>query len=270
MNRVCFSTLRLSLAFALLAAIFSPRLCSAALVLHIHDGANNLGTVDVQTGAVTVIGNMGRDTMTDIAFDPSGDLYGVSFTGLYRINATTGASTLVGSLGLNFSNALVFGQDGTLYMAGFGSNNLYTVDTTTGAATLIGNTGFASAGDLAFNGGALYLSSTSDELIRIALSPTVSGAAVGPFGFSNVFGLATGSDGVLYGVSGTEIFSVNTATGAGTFVRDYAGLGMGGAFGTSFFAEAQPPSEVPEPASIAIFAIGGLGLAWGARRRRAI
>jgi hypothetical protein len=84
---------------------------------------------------------------------------------------------------------------------------------------------------------------------------------------TNVFGLATGDNGVLYWVSGTQIFSVNTATGAGTPVRNYAGGGLGVAFGTSFFAEARP-TAIPDPATLT--ALGVLVGAGGlmARRRR--
>jgi hypothetical protein len=266
--------LRSSIGVLVAALLFcSGDAARGALLLHIDDSANNLGTVDVSTGVggVTVIGNMGADVMTDIAFDASGNLFGISFTNLYRINTTTAAATLVGALGLASpgNNSLVFGSNGVLYAASVSTGHLYTVNTSTGLATDRGDIGFFSSGDLAFNGGALYMSSTSDRLIRIALdgSDNVVGVTdVGGLGFSNVFGLATGSDGVLYGVSGTTVFSVNTATGAGTFVRDYSGFVLGSANGTSFFTEAG--ATVPEPASIVMFGLGALGLGFiGCRRR---
>ena len=48
--------------------------------MHVHDGNGGLATVDVITGDVSLIGNMGI-VMTDIAFDPTGALYGLSFGG---------------------------------------------------------------------------------------------------------------------------------------------------------------------------------------------
>ncbi len=243
-----------------------PGVATAGPILYIDDSSNQLGTVDVGTGAVTVIGSMGADTMTDIAFSPTGQLYGVSFTNLYRINATTGAATLVGSLGLSDQNALVFGSDGTLYAAGNTSGDLYTVNTSTGHASLVGAIGFDSAGDLAFNNGNLYMSSTSNQLIRVNTA-TGAGTLVGNLGFSNVYGLATGDNGVLYGVSGTQIFSVNTTTGTGTLVLDYSGHGLGNANGTSFFSEAVP---TPEPTTFTLLGIGAgslVGYRW--RRNRA-
>ena len=34
--------------------------------------------------------------LTDIAFAPNGNLYGISFNNLYSINTSTGAATLIG------------------------------------------------------------------------------------------------------------------------------------------------------------------------------
>ncbi|TWT44926.1 hypothetical protein RAS1_13460 [Phycisphaerae bacterium RAS1] len=208
-------------------------------ILWISDITGRLGTVDVATGQSQVIGPEGV-FITDIAFDAQGDLWGVSFTNLYRINTDTGAATLVGATGIPGGNALVFGSDGTLYACGAQSTSLYTVNTTTGAASAIGDVGAQSSGDLAFFAGDMYLSSATDQLVRIDLRP-VSGTPIGPFGFHNVFGMARGDDGVLYGVAGTDVFSIDVATGQGTLVVDYAGGALRGASGTAFVLEAPEP-----------------------------
>ena len=128
--------------------------------------------------------------------------------------------------------------------------------------------GFSSAGDLAFNSGRLYLSSTTHELIEIDLAGSVSGALVGSFGFNDVFGLSTVNNGVLYGIADTSVFSTDTATGAGTLVLDYAGHGLLDAFGPAFFTESGA-TLVPEPCTLAVVGIGLIGLLGFHARRRA-
>jgi len=224
----------------------------AAPIMHVHDSAGNLGTVDVATGNASVIGNMGV-VMTDIAFDPSGALYGMSFTGLYSINATTAAATFIGNHGISSGNALVFAADGTLYGAGNTTTSLFTINPATGASTNLGNMGFASGGDLAFNGGDFYLASAQNSLVKIDLANLANTSVVGSFGVANMFGLATGDDGTLYGVAGTSVYTINTTTGAATNPVSFAGQGLGQAFGQSFFTEAG--AAVPEPGALALISL---------------
>jgi hypothetical protein len=229
--------------FWLLAAV---SLAKASPFLWISDASGRIGIVDVANGAATIVGNAGV-LLTDIAFDPAGNLWGVSFTNLYTVNRTTGVATNRGPLGVNGMNALVFASNGTLYGASSTSTNLYSINTTTGAATSLGSTGFVSAGDLAFHGGNLYLSSSTSQLVRVDIANPASSAAVGPIGFADVFGLATADNNVLYGATGNQVISVDPATGQGTSVATYAG-GLQTAYGTAFVTEAgAPPGPGPGP-----------------------
>jgi hypothetical protein len=262
-----FSTLTSVIRPAVLAAAAVVACSSTAAMavgpsLWVSDVDGNLGVVDVSTGNVSIIGNTGF-LLTDLAFDSNGDLWGMNFTSLYRVNTTTAAATLVGSHGVPTGNALVFGPTGSAFegmlLAAGRDGNLYSLNTSTGAGTSLGTIGFNSAGDLAFNQGSLYLSSTTGELIRVT-TPTVSGTSLGSFGFTNVFGMATAENGILYGTTGTQVISINTASGAGTLVSDFGGRGLGTATGTTFQSEV-----VPAPSAIALLGLGGLVV--GRRRR---
>lgn len=222
----------------------SAPLTAPGPILYVHDGSRWLGTVNVTNGDVAIIGRT-SEVLTDIAFSPSGELFGVSFSSLYRVDVATAQLSLVGSLGvIDQVNALVFGADGTLYAAG-GQGVLYTVNPVSGAASAVGPIGRESAGDLAFDAtGTLYMASTSDELVRVD-RVTGAGTIVGPLGFSAVFGLAFGDDGIMYGIAGTQVFSINLATGSGTPVSNFGGRGLGTANGSSFFREAVPVCTPP-------------------------
>jgi len=211
-------------------------------VFHIVDDQGKIGTVNVETGEVHVIGTTRDETgpivMTDIAFDANGDLYGISADKLYTINPATAAVTAIGPHSLSYATSLVFSNDGAkTYTA---DNALLAIDTASAKTTPIGSGSapYYCSGDLTFIGCALYLTSKTandpaqDCLVRLDVEG--KGTVVGPIGYPNVFGTGTNDNVRLYGFSGTKVIGINTATGAGTMILDIAGKGLGNINGAAY------------------------------------
>ena len=162
------------------------------------------------------------------------------FYSLYSINKTTGSATLIGPLGSGITgqNALVFGSDCKMlirrriqFNQPVHRQHLYWCCHDPRKCRA-----FLQRAIWHLRGGYLYLADTNNKLLKIDLNNLSNSVEVGPFGFSNVFGLATADNNVMYGLSGTQVFSVDTATGVGTLVSTY-GLPLTGANGSAFFTE---------------------------------
>ena len=202
--------------------------------------------VDPDRGIATLISRTA--TWWDIAFSPSGQLFGSAGTSLYRIDPATGAATLVGGM-REFVNGMTFGGD-TLYASG--DFRLYTLDTATGRPTIVGSTGFRSSGDLEFFGGALYMTASddaggSDHLIRV--NPrTGRGTLVGPLGFAHVMGLAS-ENGILWGyTSEGDLLAIDVTSGSATRRGSLNIMAWG--------ASTEPAEPVPEPATLFLLGAG--------------
>ncbi len=124
-------------------------------------------TINPANANVTVVGpyNAGTATMTDIAFDPSGNLFGISSSGganLYSINKLTGAATQVGPSAVSFTEGggLAISSGNVFYGTPI-PGDYGTYNSTTGAYTNIATPANpagsgASYAALAFDGNTLY------------------------------------------------------------------------------------------------------------------
>jgi len=119
---------------------------SSATLLAVDLFTGNLNSINTANGAATLIGATGLNSPIGISFSPGGTLYALTLIGnLYTINPTTGASTLVTTVSpIPFVTAegdIAFSPSGTLYEVG-GANgtnsDLFSINTTTGVATDIG------------------------------------------------------------------------------------------------------------------------------------
>ncbi len=222
-----------------------------------NDSLNNLYVVDIETRNATLVSQ--TDVLFyDIAFDSSGELYGVSGEEeLYQIDPFSGATTLVGDVGTR-TNSLVFGPDGTLWSAGVDA--LYTVDTETGAAAFaVDLAPFDSAGDLAFdNQGNLLLATLQGMLLRID-TEVGSFVTLGEIGFPNVLGLTRADNGNLFGfTSGNQLLGVDQNAGAAENLGTITALDFtpGQTYGSSF-----SNVVLPEPGTLLLLMAGAVGIA---------
>ncbi len=202
-------------------------------LIWVADAYGKLATVDSVNGSVKVKGAMGV-VMTDIAFAPSGKLYGVSFTDFYLINPKTAKVKKIGRLGPTGINALFCPLVNNCLAHSFSQAQLYRINPVTGAATPVGSTSpFYSAGDLVKARGAFYLASTDRRLVR--LNPA-TGAVLGSVshGLTNLYGLASIGAGKDFGFAGTGFYRLNLANGASKLVRNLAGTGLVSIYGATF------------------------------------
>jgi len=150
---------------------------SYSSLLYVSTGNGSTGyleTYDVSTGAKTLVGQT-RDSsahyLTDLAWSPSGILYGIDFNNIYQINPSTGAVTRKGSFtSSNSFNGLVFDSAGTPYISSVNDGDIYTFNISalstgsstaltrvfTSPATAPNGQSLVSAGDLAWIGNELY------------------------------------------------------------------------------------------------------------------
>jgi hypothetical protein len=210
------------------------------------------GTIDLNTGVFTSLGNSGQ-TLSGMAV-AGGSLFAASYHTangtLFSVNTANGALTGIGSAsGVDFDD---FGSTTTgLYAVSFGgTQDLYSINPSTGAATLIGPTGLSYGAwrGLSTNSATLYF---ADGVDLYTLSTTTGAATlVGAFGGSSEMGVLLTEGGILYGgddVNNT-VDTINVTNGAAT-------VGPSSGLTGSFYGLAPnpiPTPSVPEPSTLSM------------------
>jgi len=157
-------------------------------------GNDNLYTINLQTGAATLVGAHGIDDMFALAYDTATNmLYGESSnSNFYSINTTNGAATLLGNNGV-YPGGLEYRSDiKQLVLLGAGAGNFYSVNPVNGATSLLGgNNQFINDNDLAWDPdkGLYYIVDWSANLYT---------ADPNTYSANKVAGLPTEFDGIIY------------------------------------------------------------------------
>jgi outer membrane protein assembly factor BamB len=287
--------LLLSLALSALAAS-----ASAGSLVYVENGFQ-FGTVDLASGAFTPIGPGTPDGVTGLAAGPNGSLLTLSFSGdLESINPANGAVSIAGPTGLGDCSLLtspcgptsantIAALGGKIYATDY-QNKLYAVNPLTGATTPIGLTGMpgitfvplTTNPDGSFNifdealfaaDGKLFATFDTGSVDTLTLNPMVTpviapnlyqidpatglATLIGPTAFGLSAAVEVNGTTYAFNVPLGEVLALDLATGKTTFVSDIDPA-------VGIITGATP---TPEPASIALAAIGIIGFAVCRRRR---
>lgn len=178
------------------------------------------------------------DTMTDLAIDRYGDLIGVSFNSIYRVDPQNARCTRLAQIAVDF-NGLSFlpGSDGEILVGVTQDGIVYRIDKLTGAAQQIGayGAGIPSSGDIVSVRGfgtvatvTRPLISDHDWLARIDES-TGKASLIGDIGYSGIWGLGFWR-GKVYGFSThKQALEIDVNSGRGTPIPDAFGIDFWGA-----------------------------------------
>ncbi|MGE0002613.1 MAG: PEP-CTERM sorting domain-containing protein [Fimbriimonadaceae bacterium] len=138
---------------------------------------SDLFSVNLTTGAATLIGSTGQRDVFGLVWDPTtGKLFGSASTistGFFEINKTTGAGSLIGTPGISLDALTYDGSTGNILGMFAGPGSLHYVDRNTGAATLAnGGSGFVNNNGMAYVGSnnSVYSLDWSGDFYRYDLS----------------------------------------------------------------------------------------------------
>jgi hypothetical protein len=213
------------------------------------DGGRLL-TINLDTGAGTLIGSTGLDAVSALAINSSGEIYGIKtdtttrIHDLYRIDASSGTAEFVASPGLYWIPAIAFDENEVLHALALDRSswtwNLYTISTATGVPTLIGPTNLSVTlilSGMAFDPttGTLWASTNGEEIYNIDIN-TGTATIIGTTGLGvRTPDILLDDEGNLYAVTGggretiNNLASIDKTTGKGTVIGPIGFTSVSGA-----------------------------------------
>ena len=193
--------------------------------------------IDTATGAATLVGDTGISIPEGLAYNPdAGLLYaiGSGMSGrIYRVNtADASIDVLPASGSAAHPMAIAYRSvDHALYAvhwAGPADHRLQRIDPLSGALiTDVGTLGAIQIQGLSArpSDGVLFGATTDDDLVNIATAPTELPTLVTLVAHLHrlMRALAFHPDGTLYGTDGSNLYTINLATGAETLIGPFGG-----------------------------------------------
>jgi hypothetical protein len=222
---------------------------------------SSLYTVDPQSGVTALVGPTGFSHVTGIDFDPTtGILYGVisdsAISGvneLITIDPFTGVGTVVGPTGFQISD-ITIGPDGILrgWTINGDSDGPVTIDKQTGTTTLTPSIAVFRVGVATAGPETLYVSHSDTFLDTVDVTTGADTFVMNTFGLSNI--LENVPDGTLIGgrrdSDGTQLYHIDPANSI-VFAIGHTDVFLSGV--------AYTVSSVPEPSTLTLIALAGLG-----------
>jgi DNA-binding beta-propeller fold protein YncE len=232
----------------------------------VNESTDELYTVNLANGALTLIGRLGLPyQFGDLAYDASRNtLYAVNARGsnpsqLYSVNTTTGAATLIGSTGQVEMFGLVYDPvtDKLYGSQSTGAQGFFEINRNTGAATAIGNPGHNLDG--------LTYNSTTGAIVGTWAGPGSFHSINRATGASTLLSTGSGfidNNGLAYVAGSNSYYTIDWSGNlfqydGNTYARSLVSSGFGPYDGLTL---------VPEPGTMIALGAGLAALA--ARRRR--